>query len=200
VKRLICLAVALAVLGGCGAPVITTTEAPTTAQVIVPKISREEAEKIIENFIGEKAHLLEIRVNDITRDSLYYIVQASCLWSSDGVIFRGNYCVDVITGELFGPNEARGDVVGASLPLKNLKYLNQTAEEYQAAEAAAKTLFPGQFCDIFRFVQREGREHCIYIVADMIGQEYNYVYCDLATNELFLWDLDTDTLTPYSPA
>jgi len=203
VKRLLCLAAAMVMLGGCGAQGVPeettaqTTEAPTT-QAIVPKLSREEAEKIIADFIGEKAHLLGIRAYGMTEDGLYYIVQASCLWSSDGAIFNGNYCVDVITGELFGPNEARGDVVGASLPLKNLKYLNPMAEEYQAAKETAISLFPGKFCGIFRFVQREGREYCIYEVADTIRHEYDYIYHDLATSELFRWNLETDTLTPYS--
>jgi hypothetical protein len=206
VRRLLCLAAALAVLGVCGAqaapeePTTQSTEAPSTTQVIEPKLSREDAEKIVEDFIGERAHLLRIHAYTMTEDGQYYVVQASCYWEADEAIFNGNYCVDVITDELFGPNEARGDVIGASLPLKNLKYLNQTAEECHAAEAAVKSLLPEQFCGIFRFVQREGKKCCIYWVADMTGQKYDYVYCDLATNELFLWNLENDTLMPYSPA
>jgi len=197
---------ALALLGACGAQVAPeettarTTEAPTTTQAIVPLITPEEAEKIVADFIGEKAHLLRIHAWEFFEDGRYYIVQASCLWESDGVLYRGNYCVDVITGELFGPNEHRGEVVGASLPLKNLRYMDQTLEQNQAAETAAKILFPDLFSEIYRFVQREGCKYCIYFVYARPPKQFDYVYCDLETQELFLWNLATDTLTPYSPA
>ena len=207
-KRLLCLMAALALLGACGAQVAPeettarTTEVPTTTQAIVPLITPEEAEQIVEDFIGEKARLLGIRAWDISEDGRYYYVQASCHWESDGVLYRGNYCVDVITGDLFAPNRSRGEVVGASLPLKHICYVVPTAEQYQAAETAAEVFFlgEGEYAHVYEFVQREGREYCLYGIDDIIRHDGYFVYCDLETQELFLWNLDTDTLTPYSPA
>ncbi|MCL2494296.1 MAG: hypothetical protein FWE98_01395 [Oscillospiraceae bacterium] len=205
-KRLLYLAAALLLLGACGVQVTPeetttpTTEITTTTQVIVPQLSPEQAEKIVTDFIGEKSHHLGIEARDITDDGQYYIVAANCIWYSEGVLWRGGYCVDVITGDLYGPNEHRGESIGASLPLKNLKYLDRTGEEYDAAELTAKSLFPDLHPEIYRFVQREGRTYCIYAVIDIVKHECDFVYRDLATQELFLWNLDTDTLTPYSPA
>ena len=204
-KRLLCLTVALVVLAGCGmqgAPEETTvesttqtTEAPTTTQVIVPKISPEEAVKIISKIVGEDAYFREVNALD---PDLYYCVYVPTPGGEGGDLY-GNYHVHKITGEPFEPNRVRGDVVGASLPLKRTKYYHVTYEDYQAAEATGKELF-SEWSGIFRFVQREGRKYCIYGVGNIMTHKHDYVYRDLATNALFLWNLNTDTLTPYISA
>jgi len=208
--------VALVVLGGCGVQGVPeetaaqTTEALVTTQAIVPQISPEEAQQIISDIVDEKNYTAWDDVIHIITDEQpgsgfhpvdgYYEVRITHFNGYKSGIAAWFY-VDCITGEpfetsFFGEGEWR--------PLKNLRYLKKTDEEWEAANAAAKMLFPDNDVWLYDpgycFAQRDDREYSIYYKYWVETKTHDYYFCDLATNELFYWDLDTDTLTPYSPA
>jgi len=193
-KRLVSLVVALVLLGGCGAQV---------AQEEIT-ISSEQARDIIIEIIdpGESMYV-ETEGTSVKEDGrTYYTVHAyhvKMLGPEDGMTLTyGWYLVDQNTGEPF-ENSIAG--AGPILPLKQLHFIHASAEEWEDARAAAETLFPEQDCNLYQFVRRDGRDYSVYILfSGPFPRKIDLGFCDLVTNELFRWNLDTDTLTPYSPA
>jgi len=182
----------------------STTEAPTTTQLEIPIISPEEAHDIIEKIIGSADDKnIELFIDEWLGFSYqpvngYYQVLVIKYYNGNKASIQCVYYVERVTGEPF--EHAFG-----WRPMKHMRYLKKTEEDEAAARAAATVLFPNRKDVRFeQFALRDSREYSMYwtFVTEYgpVPDPMEYYFCDLVTQELFYWELETDTLIPYAPA
>lgn len=173
----------------------TTTEAPATAK---PKNGPEEAQATIDEFLNMEGIYTKAEGTWKWKDGRTFYMLHLYSHPSGNRIFslnREGYLVDCATGEPYVKYPADEQL----LPLRNLRSIS-TGEDIDTRMNYAKTPFPGRECMNVQSVRRDGREYHIFGMATTPASEkLEYYYYDILTQELFLWNTDTDTLTPYSP-
>jgi len=146
-------------------------------------VSVDEATATIASVFNDSRAYINYEGDNIIDGKTYYNIYANSTWFVVDIASGLPYVKDINTDEL--------------IPVGKLRYLFKTSEEYEMAEQKGQTLFPNVYFGTW-FVEREGKEYCIYSVPNKptLWTSYDYFYYDLASGNLFRWDIDNDTLMP----